>query len=204
MRYLVLLCLSYLVFSCNDTETTVSMDDLKNITTSKSYGSDTVAQEVQNNVPDGFALTKVVDTLVGKGKWQKWDTLFYPQRFGPTGLQSWLFSNEKDSLSLVELQFSDSLKTFNAFLNWMDCYGPNCKSIRLYEPFKMQGRNTLILIKPKTILYLESNKLIPMQKVLQAIDKKKENQVWNMLITCGKGKKATWYRVEEGKLNELH
>jgi hypothetical protein len=191
------------IVACSESKTEeITLDDLKQIESTKEYVDE--KPEINSvNQPSGTVLTAISDTLIGKASWQSWDTLFYPQRFGPSKVETWICTNSVDSLSLVELGFSDSLKTFNAFYNWLDCFGPKCRTIQLLESFKVSGRNSLILVKSKSILFVESNHKISIEKVISGLEKKKEKQVWDYILHAVKGKKAQWYRANNGQLTEL-
>ncbi|MBL7898152.1 MAG: hypothetical protein JNJ99_06430, partial [Crocinitomicaceae bacterium] len=46
-------------------------------------------------------------------------------------LKSMVNSDSNESASLYYYSFSDTVKTQNAFYNWLDCFGKNCESVQL-------------------------------------------------------------------------
>jgi hypothetical protein len=73
-------------------------------------------------------------------------------------LKSMVNSNHKESASLYYYSFADSVKTQNAFYNWLDCFGDNCESIQLEKNLdEIQSGAAFALVYDTTIVAAEYN-----------------------------------------------
>ncbi|MBK9191136.1 MAG: hypothetical protein IPM77_06245 [Crocinitomicaceae bacterium] len=73
-------------------------------------------------------------------------------------LKSMVNSEDKESASLYYYSFSDSIKTQNAFYNWLDCFGENCESVLLEKDMdKIQSGAAFALVYDTTIVAAEYN-----------------------------------------------
>lgn len=58
--------------------------------------------------------------------------------------------------SVCYYTFTDSIKTKNAFYNWLDCFGTNCESIQLNKKVdKIEANPSLTLVYDTTIVAVE-------------------------------------------------
>lgn len=81
---------------------------------------------------------------------------FYIDRFGPK--ESWKIQISQDSTSstLSCWTFSDSIKTQNAFYNWLDCFGAKCKSLKVGEHTRIDENSGEIWLKDTLFVYWSS------------------------------------------------
>lgn len=189
-----------MVACSNQPEETVGFDEL-------SPGSDkykdkqsgkTIDSSVVNERPESSLFLAIVDTMMLESRWVKWDTLLFPDRFGPNAQEKWMTIGTKDSLVLLRYQFKDSLRTKNAFFNWIDCFGPKCKSYAVGGNIRIPKRTALWLVGSKELVIIEGNKNID-EKIVRALlndDPKKEN--WLYLVSIPKSGKTTWKRIDKG------
>lgn len=84
-------------------------------------------------------------------------SLHMPDRLGYQEKNDILFKVESVSYQFMKWTFSDSLKTINAFYNWLDCFGENCKSIRVAEKVNGSKEAFIIWVSNGSINYLVSD-----------------------------------------------
>lgn len=195
-----------LLFSCSDNESeTLSLEDISH-TSDKFNDIDDKkeAVKIKDQKPkEGYFLT-AFDSIYKEASWYKLDSLLFPDRFGPSRLEKWYLLNKKDSIVALHYEFKDSLRTKNAFFNWIDCYGPKCISYQVGSQFKKQSRNSLFLIGEKQLIYLESALPIPAEKLVGILNEKKEDQNWIYVLEIPGRKKTRWTTIREGEVNELN
>jgi hypothetical protein len=209
LKYTVFAFLAIL-FSCTSKpEETVAFDDLA--PTSERYkegrGSDTAVQvKVVDQRPASSLFLSIVDTLMDDSRWVKWDTVLYPDRFGPKKQEKWFTVGQNDSLVLLRYEFRDSSMTKNAFFNWLDCFGPKCKSYSVGDNIRIPRRSGLVLVGAKELIILEGGRSLDEMLIrgtlLQQLsgkkpDPKKEN--WLYIVSIPKSGKTTWKRIDKGE-----
>lgn len=135
------------------------------------------------------------------------DTTLFPDRFGALETQKINLITQDNFISLYTWDFVDSLKTKSAFYNWLDCFGTACKSIQINEEAKLNKLHTSIFVYPNKIVYIESQKALPLEKLLILPEyKKAKNKILKPLhiVFQAKGKKAKWMMLDdEGEVVEV-
>lgn len=153
--------------------------------------------------PEESPFLAIVDTLMETAHWEQWDTLLFADRFGPLFTEKWQTTGDRDSLVLLRYTFRDSLRTRNAFFNWIDCFGPAKKSYVVGDNIRIRGRAALWLVAEKEMIFIESGKAVNEQLIRELLNKdpkkdpKKEN--WMYLISIPKSGKTTWRRITKGE-----
>lgn len=199
----VSVCLLLVACTDGNEEKVISFDDLKQIHPEKEYPADSVKKPEAVQVEPDFVLAGKMDSLVGKGTWKTWDTLLYPMRFGPEKVFKWIYVSPSDSVATFELCFKDSLKTLNAFYNWLDCFDQKCTSVSVGAPYRNKGRSALLLVSNNSLLFWESKRGIKPEILIEALEKDPEKQNWNYVVSLPKGGKAQWNRVISGEIEKL-
>jgi hypothetical protein len=142
---------------------------------------------------DSFAFDKTQITEI--------DTNFFPDRFGASSSEKWYLKTEKDSLVFYHWKFSDSIKTFNTFYNWLDCFGSKCKSIRVGEKVSFSKRAICFFVENTDLYYIEASNLIDYEKFMQVFDEKDSFKKMKFVVIQKARKKAEWFsRDSEGVL----
>ena len=189
--------------ACDDTpEETVDFDDLAPVSDKYRDGYKDKEDTLKANLdqrPDASPFLHIVDTLLDDSRWVKWDTVLFPDRFGPESQEKWFAINKTDSLVLLRYTFKDSLRTKNAFFNWIDCFGKRCSSYTVGDNIRIPKRNALLLVGAKELLVIEGNKPINEKKVRASLQEDPEKESWLYLITIPKSGKSTWKRVDKGE-----
>jgi len=101
----------------------------------------------------------------------------------------------KDGMAFFgQWTFKDSIKTMNAFYNWIDCYGVKCKSIRFLEEAKFQNDPLLIFLNDTSITYISSPLPQDEKKWQKYLNMKDGIELWDLVIIQKKQRKAVWYQ----------
>lgn len=183
-------------------EETVDLDDLAPVSERYKEGVNEENPEtvvIKDQRPDQSPFLAVIDTLMKESRWIKWDTLLFPDRFGPKSAEKWQVLGGNDSLVLLNYTFKDSLRTKNAFFNWIDCFGPKCSSYVIGGNLRIRNRNGLILVGEKQLFFFESGKALDEKKIRMQLQKDPEKENWIYLIRIPKTGKTSWKRIEKGE-----
>lgn len=194
-----------LVISCSDGEKdTLSLEDISHTSDKFDHIDDSKeVVEIKDQKPKkGYFLT-AFDSIYKDASWFALDSLLFPDRFGPSKMEKWYLLNQKDSIVALHYEFKDSLRTKNAFFNWIDCYGPTCTSYRVGSQFKKQNRNSLFLIGENHLVYMESKSPIAAEKLVAILNEEKKDQNWIYVVEIPGRKKTRWSTIKEGELKEL-
>lgn len=206
MRYLRLFSIfaftALTAVSCGPSEEeTVSFDDLAP-NASRDYDKDNGRKDTLvtvNERPEKSPFLRVVDTLMADSRWVKWDTLLFPDRFGPKQQEKWFSIGGGDSLTLLRYEFRDSLRTKNAFFNWIDCFGPKCTSYVIGGNLRIPKRHALVLVGAKQLIVIEGNKAIDEKKIRAVFEKDPKKENWLYLVAIPRSGKTTWRRIDKGE-----
>ncbi|PWH86835.1 hypothetical protein [Brumimicrobium oceani] len=126
-----------------------------------------------------------------ENKLRKRKMLFMPDRLGYTKKEESYFIKDSVSFHYLSWKFADSVKTISAFYNWLDCFGAQCKSIRINEETNGSKEAFIIWVSDSQIIYLGSEKNInraQWENVLFSTD----NTEWNFKIQQAKRGRITW------------
>lgn len=210
VKYAVLIGLAFLFACTSHTDETVDFDQLA--PSSKRYKDgftdakkDTL--KITDERPEKSLFLSVVDTLMNDSRWVKWDTVLFPDRFGPKSQEKWMAIGSNDSLVLLRYEFKDSLRTKNAFFNWIDCFGKHCTSYVIGDNIRIPHRNGLFLVGAKELIIVEGNKPVNEQLIRAVLAKeaaagkkpKPEKENWLYVVSIPKSGKTTWKRIDRGE-----
>lgn len=195
-----------LLISCsNKKEKVVSFDDISK--SSERYKEGQTKKDSIATLPKTYDLLSHfsktwVDSLVfEKEKIFLLDTTLFSDRFGAKKTEKWYYKTEKDSLVFMHWEFKDSIKAQNTFYNWMDCFGPSCKSIMIGQEAKFSKRSLTFLLQNNHLFSIESNVKQDVERYLNLFDNLKWNKTWKYIMIQALRKKGTWFsRNSEGIL----
>ena len=154
--------IAILFTSCtDDTEyEVVSIDEvLPQAQRDYDYSEDTLQKEETDLSPTQEQLLNVDPEIVFDKNNELKDrkSLFMPDRLGYSEKSEEYFQKDSISFHYIKWSFEDSLKTVNAFYNWLDCFGEKCKSIRLTDEINGSPEAFLIWVSNESIYYLGSD-----------------------------------------------
>jgi hypothetical protein len=98
--------------------------------------------------------------------------------------------------------FKDTIRTKNALYNWLDCFGPSCKSIKVSEKKNFQRDYMLMLVNDTSITYVSSPVKIDFKSWLTYFEKL-EIENWRLMLEQNAGGKATWSQIKKGEIEAL-
>ena len=110
---------------------------------------------------------------------------------------------ENDSVLHFRWSFRDSTTAKNALYNWLDCFGNNCSSIKMYESFKSEKQNSLIFINQKSISFISSKNSLSKDLWMNFEKSVFSKDSMQLLIVQQPGKNALWYRFQKNKFNQI-
>ena len=110
---------------------------------------------------------------------------------------------ENDSIIHYRWSFKDSTTAKNALYNWLDCFGNNCSSIKMYESFKSEKQNSLIFINQKSISFISSKNSLSKDLWMNFEKSVFSKDSMQLLIVQQPGKNALWYRFQKNKFNQI-
>jgi hypothetical protein len=194
-----------LFVSCTDTKKdTISLEDISHTSDKFDHIDDSTGiPEIKDEKPKAAYFLTAFDSIYKDASWFMLDSLLFPDRFGPSKMEKWYLITPKDSIVALHYEFKDSLRTKNAFFNWLDCYGPKCTSYQVGSQFKKQSRNSLFLIGANHLVYMESRYPVAAEKLIGILNEKKKDQNWIYVVEIPGKSKTRWSVVKEGEINEL-
>lgn len=199
-KSLALLSLLLALFSCKEKTETVDFDDLA--PNSERYDEQKPAETTAlptDDKPAESPFTGIADTLLPDAKWKKWDTTLFADRFGPKFNEKYFLLSARDSMTLQHYQFADSLKVKNAFFNYLDCFGKQCRSYTVGANLRIPKRNALILVGAKDIYILDGNSKINELAVRRQLEADPKKESWIYVVSIPKSGATTWKRIDKGE-----
>ncbi len=205
------LFLSFFLFSCsnNKKEETVDLSEITSSSERYKEGKSEVKKkkEKELNFIDTLDVRfkGILDSLkINDSVVRKLDIVLFPDRFGAKSITKFYWKEKKDSINLLDWEFSDSLKTENAFYNWIDCFGENCKSIKIGDKIKIQKRGLLILVNDRHLLVVDANSKIDCESWIKLVGSQKFGDTWKYIVYQPQKGKSTWMNYKNEVLKELN
>ena len=118
----------------------------------------------------------------------------FPDRFGPKSSEKYSISNSEGSFDYYNWTFKDSVKTVNAFYNWMDMIEID----QLGEEVNFQKESLCILVGDTSLIFISGSSI----KLDTWIDYHKAlgfDEEWNYLIQQKLASRARWFTFEDGE-----
>lgn len=201
----VIIFISLIIFSCTSKqEETLEMSDI--MATSDRY-KETNTKNLKETKKEFFSdslpniYLELIDSLkINRKKINLLDSKDLPDRFECMYSQKFYWTTSKDSVNFRHWVFKDSNKTYNAFYNWLDCFGPQCKTLTIGSQSKLQKSPIAILVSEKDLYAIESKKDINLDFWLRQFDRNRKNRKWKYIVTQPKKGKVTWCKKENDSL----
>lgn len=165
-----------------------------------SYEEDSLLENQQQFTPFQEKLVNVFPQIkfIENGFLEKRKTFFMPNRLGYIKKDESYFKKDSIPFQLIEWTFEDSLKTINAFYNWLDCFGPDCKTLQLNEETKATSIGFVLWVSDTKLSYLASFKAIDEKQWQKKYFKSKESN-WNFIIKQFPHSSMKWIISPESK-----
>lgn len=120
------------------------------------------------------------------------DTRLLPNQLGYKEKRETYFSIDSIPYHFVEWSFKDSAKTVNAFYNWLDCFGNDCRSIKIDEEKNGSKQAFIAWVSNTNISYLESAKRIKIENWDPLLFNK--NGAWIFIIRQAPNSNINWLK----------
>jgi hypothetical protein len=118
----------------------------------------------------------------------------FPDRFMPVSTFKLILNKKNENCILGHWIFKDSLKTINAFFNWLDCFGENNKPVKFGEERVIQKTSFIVFLNDTSLTYLSSDKPLDFQKWQCCLEKHFGIHSWDVVVIQEPRKKARWMR----------
>lgn len=196
-----LIVLNVLVSCTSPKDEVIDFNEL--IPKSERYTDDSEPKQAESDT-----LSRYFDRKLALACGLPFDTLsfiedaLFPDRFKPLKTTKLKLINKEGVVFFGQWTYKDSLKTMNAIFNWMDCFGPRCKSLKYLESVNFQSDALLLFMNDTSLTYISSAQALN-EKYWQIYLKEKNGvDLWDLVIVQKKQRKANWYRYDVNESGE--
>ncbi|MCE2711332.1 MAG: hypothetical protein LW688_02195 [Cryomorphaceae bacterium] len=120
----------------------------------------------------------------------------FPDRFMPKSKLKLTLVARDESLLMGQWTYSDSLKTMNAFFNWLDCFGTECTSFKYGEEVNIQKDAMILFINDTSITYFSSKSKLELNNWQRYLEKFYGIDQWDVVIWQQPRKKGVWMKYD--------
>jgi hypothetical protein len=125
------------------------------------------------------------------------------QRFPHKNATNLLVESKKNLVTHLEINYSDSNAMKNAFFNYLDCYGKDCKSIELFQKVKFSKTFFMLITTTKSIHIIESDNNLNSSEWINCVRFSKIADPIKFIIIQKKQQKAEWFSYSHYHLTEI-
>ena len=199
------------LFSCSNKKKDETIDLSEITTSSERYQEGKLESKKDKKKKVSFTDTLdvhfkgILDSLnINDSVVRKLDIVSFPDRFGAKSVTKFYWKEKIDSINFIDWEFTDSLKTENAFYNWIDCFGENCRSIKIGDKVKIQKRGLLVLVNEKHLIVIDSDKKIDYLKWVSLLKNQLFGENWKYVVFQPKKGKAVWMNYKNEVFTEIN
>lgn len=166
MRFIGTFLALLLVTSC--TETVVEEISLEELIPQSEYDKELAKKDtIHNAAEENIQLPKnlkSIDSILSREFPDVKNVSFHDttklfiDRMGFDSKEAFQFNLDPTNVKVIAWKYSDSIQTENAFFNWIDCWGADCKSFRIEESLGLQKGALSIWVGEKVIVFTEAYK----------------------------------------------
>ena len=125
------------------------------------------------------------------------------QRFPYKNATNLLLESKKNLVKYLQINYADSNAMKNAFFNYLDCYGKDCKSIELFQKVKFSKTFFMLLASTKSIHIIESEFNQNPKKWINLHRYSNKKDPIKFIIVQKKQQKAKWFSYSNFVLTEV-
>ena len=125
------------------------------------------------------------------------------QRFPYKNATNLLVESKKNLVTHLEINYSDSNAMKNAFFNYLDCYGKDCKSIELFQKVKFSKTFFMLITTTNSIHIIESENNLNSSDWINCVRFSKIAGPIKFIIIQKKQQKAKWFSYSNFVLTEV-
>ena len=203
--------LFFFLFSCSNKKKEKTIDLSEITTSSERYKEGKLESKKDKKKKVSFTDTLdvhfkgILDSLkINDSVVRKLDIVSFPDRFGAKSVTKFYWKEITDSINFIDWEFTDSLKTENAFYNWIDCFGENCRSIKIGDKVKIQKRGLLVLVNEKHLIVIDSDKKIDYLNWVSLLKTQLFGENWKYIVFQPKKGKAVWMNYKNEVFTEIN
>lgn len=194
MKWTAIIGTVLLLFACGKTEEEVL--ELSEVIPQAENNYDEV-EEHEASIDQSFERL-FVESYPGVRAVHEIQKRLFPDRFGTDTSYHFELVTATDTLSYHKWVYSDSLKTVNAFYNWIDCFGSNCRSFFVGAEQNMQPESMLLAVNDTCIIYLTGDK-VDHKQWLKFFEENEYKKEWYYFVEQHKRSSARWYHFENNE-----
>jgi hypothetical protein len=124
-------------------------------------------------------------------------------RFGAISMDKYTLISPDDTVLYSRWAYKDSLSVMNAFTNWINCLGDECRTLFFGEENNFQLNSLQVLINDSTLILLEGNNELNFKHWNKFHEVEDVNNPWSYVIEQSHSGKAHWYTFPKGKRTKL-
>ena len=125
------------------------------------------------------------------------------QRFPYKNATNLLLESKKNLVKHLQINYADSNAMKNAFFNYLDCYGKDCKSIELFQKVKFSKTFFMLITTTKSIHIIESENNLNSSDWINCVRFSKIADPIKFIIIQKKQQKAKWFSYSNYHLTEV-
>jgi len=125
------------------------------------------------------------------------------QRFPYKNATNLLLESKKNLVKHLQINYADSNAMKNAFFNYLDCYGKDCKSIELFQKVKFSKTFFMLITTTKSIHIIESENNLNSSDWINCVRFSKIADPIKFIIIQKKLQIAKWFSYSHYHLTEV-
>ena len=125
------------------------------------------------------------------------------QRFPYKNATNLLLESKKNLVKHLQINYADSNAMKNAFFNYLDCYGKDCKSIELFQKVKFSKTFFMLITTTNSIHIIESDNNLNSSDWINCVRFSKIADPIKFIIIQKKQQKAKWFSYSNYHLTEV-
>ena len=125
------------------------------------------------------------------------------QRFPYKNATNLLLESKKNLVKHLQINYADSNAMKNAFFNYLDCYGKDCKSIELFQKVKFSKTFFMLITTTNSIHIIESENNLNSSDWINCVRFSKIADPIKFIIIQKKQQIAKWFSYSHYHLTEV-
>ena len=125
------------------------------------------------------------------------------QRFPNKKSTNLVLESKNNIVKHLQINYADSNAMKNAFFNYLDCYGKDCKSIELFQKVKFSKTFFMLISTTKSIHIIESENNLNSSDWINCVRFSKIADPIKFIIIQKKQQKAKWFSYSNYHLTEV-
>jgi hypothetical protein len=170
----------------------------------------------KNNKPEHLISNKKKDTLLTLFDFYNQDSVdlkiskispnlekTFIERFPNKKIFNLILESKNSEVKHLQIDYLDSNSMKNAFFNFLDCYGKDCKSIELFQKVKFSKTFFMLLASTKSIHIIESEFNQNPKKWINLHRYSNKKDPIKFIIVQQKQQRAKWFNYSNFVLTEV-